>query len=159
MPTIPEMQRLGWGDPNASSFRSDFIVTIKPVRGIELYVHRAAAPIFKELVQGLEVLGANLAQRHDDWSYLNKGIEGYPDYIRSYHAWGLAIDLDATEQPMGQPHTTFPVAKTRTLVESLRYVVWGYEWQSTRPDPMHFEVHGTRRQVKRFSRHLKGASA
>lgn len=155
MPTIQEMERLGWGNPNSPTFREDHIVTIKPVKGLTLYVHRAAAPIFKELVQGIEKMGAKLPARMDDWSYLNKGIEGYPSYIKSYHAWGLAIDLDATEQPMGQPHTTFPVWKTRQLVDELRFVTWGYEWQSTRPDPMHFEVHGSRTAVKAFSAKLK----
>jgi hypothetical protein len=155
MPTIDEMKRLGWGDPNSPSFRSDYIVTIRPVKGLELNVHRAAAPIFKELVQGIEKAGANLTQHKDDWSYFNRSIDGYAPSIKSYHAWGLAIDLDATEQPMGQPHTTFPVAKTRLLVDSLRFVVWGYEWQSSRPDPMHFEIRGRRRAVRRFSRRLQ----
>ena len=155
MPTIPEMQRLGWGNPDDPDFRAKHIVTIKPVKGIQLYVHRAAAPIFKELIQGIEKNGAKLAERRDDWSYLNKGIEGYPSYIKSYHAWGLAIDLDATEQPMGQPKTTFPVWKTRQLVDSLRFVEWGYEWQDSRPDPMHFEIRGSKAAVKRFSRTLR----
>lgn len=154
MPTIPEMMRLGWGNPDSPDFRERYIVTITPVKGVPLYVHRAAAPLFEELVKGIEKNGAALRQRADDWSYLNKGIEGYPAIYKSYHAWGLAIDLDATENPMGNPNTSFPVFKTRALVDDLKYVTWGYEWQSTRPDPMHFEIHGTRRQVKRFGRSL-----
>ena len=154
MPTIASMQALGWDNPNATDFRERHIVTIEPIKGLHLYVHRAAAPIFTHLVKGMEENGAKLRQRADDWSYLNKGIEGYPSIYKSYHAWGLAIDLDATENPMGNPNTSFPVFRTRQLVDDLRYVVWGYEWQSSRPDPMHFEIHGHRRQVKGFGRRL-----
>ena len=153
MPTVPEMERLGWGNPDSSEFRATNIVSITPVKGVTLYVHRAAAPIFKELTKGLEQYGARLDQRNDDWSYANRDIRGVSG-VKSYHAWGLAIDLDATENPMGAEKTTFPVWRTRQLVEDLRFVTWGYEWQSSRPDPMHFEIHGSRESVKRFGRRL-----
>lgn len=149
------MEALGWENPDAAGFYLKHIVSIEPVNGVKLYVHHAAAPIFRELARGLEKLGANLPARRDDWSYDKKGIEGYPPQYKSYHAWGLACDFNATQNVMGSPHTSFPVAKTRELVKSLRFVVWGYEWQSTRPDPMHFEIRGTKDEVKAFSAHLR----
>jgi hypothetical protein len=152
MPTIPEMQRLGWGNPDDPDFRERYIVTIVPVKGVPLYVHRAAAPLFEELTRCLQQYGAKLHTRDDDWSYANRDIRGY-DGVKSYHAWGLAIDLDATENVMGNDETTFPVWRTRQLVDDLRFIAWGYEWQ-TRPDPMHFEIHGSREAVKRFGRIL-----
>lgn len=152
MPSKFEMERLGWGDPDAADFYAKHIKTIKPIPGITLRVHRAAAPIFTELVRELQRMGAKLPAKADDWSYANRDIRGYPG-IKSYHAWGLAIDLDATENPMGVKRTTFPIWRTRQLVESLRFVTWGYEW-TTRPDAMHFEIHGTRQAVKTFGRKM-----
>lgn len=153
MPTIPEMMRLGWGNPDEPDFRERHIITIVPVKGVPLYVHRAAAPIFEELAKSLDHYGARLNLRDDDWSYANRDIRGVTG-VKSYHAWGLAIDLDATENPMGASTTTFPVWRTRRLVDDLRFVTWGYEWQDGRPDPMHFEIHGSRESVKRFGRSL-----
>lgn len=156
MPSISEMQRLGWGNPDDADFVSKHIITIKPVKGMSLRVHRAAAPIFAELCKGIDALGAKLPAKFDDWGYANRDIRGYPGH-KSYHAWGLAIDLDATENVLGNSKTTFPVAKTRLIVEKLRFVTWGYEWQDSRPDPMHFEIHGTKDAVKSFGAKLKKA--
>ena len=153
MPTIAEMSRLGWGNPDDPDFRASYIITIEPVKGVPLYVHRAAAPLFWELAKGLEHFGARLNQRNDDWSYANRDIRGYVG-VKSYHAWGLAIDLDATENPMGVSTTSFPIWRARHLVEDLRFITWGYEWD-VRPDPMHFEVHGSRQSVKDFAQRLR----
>ena len=106
-----------------------------------------------QLVRRIEENGAKLPAKFDDWGYANRDIRGYPGH-KSYHAWGLAIDLDATENVLGSSKTTFPVFKTRAIVEDLRFVTWGYEWQDSRPDPMHFEIHGTKDAVKRFGRTL-----
>jgi hypothetical protein len=146
------MLALGWGDPDAPNFYADHIVTINPIKGVTLHVHRVAAPIFIELTRGLQRLGAKLPQRADDWSFANRDIRGYPGQ-KSFHAWGLAIDLDATENPMGSARTSFPVAKTRELVDGLRFVEWGFEWDS-RPDPMHFEIHGQKSIVKAYGTRL-----
>jgi hypothetical protein len=154
MPSISEMERLGWGNPDDADFVSKHIISIKPIKGISLRVHRAAAPLFAQLVRELDATGAKLPAKFDDWGYANRDIRGYPGN-KSYHAWGLAIDLDATENVLGSRKTTFPVFKTRQIVENLRFVTWGYEWQDSRPDPMHFEIHGARTVVKAFGRTLK----
>lgn len=153
MPSVSEMLALGWGDPDSPDFYSTHIVTIQPVKGVTLHVHRAAAPIFTELTRGLQRLGAKLPQRADDWSYSNRDVRGYPG-SKSFHAWGLAIDLDATENPMGSHSTSFPVDKTRDLVAGLRFVEWGYEWQDSRPDPMHFQIAGQKANVKAYGTRL-----
>jgi hypothetical protein len=57
----------------------------------------------------------------------------------SLHAWGLAIDLNASRNPQGARPT-----------QSLRLVhifeeegfAWGGRWP-TAPDGMHFELHGS----------------
>jgi hypothetical protein len=52
----------------------------------------------------------------------------------SRHSWGVAIDINATDNPMGAASTQAP-----ELIEAFRAVGfgWGGEW--LRPDAMHFE--------------------
>lgn len=139
MPTIKEQQALGWGDPDASGFSARHITRIT-TSGISVSVNRAVAPIFDRLIDTLDSWGANLDQKADDWGYANRDIRGVAG-LKSYHAWGLAVDLDATENPMGVRKTTFPITKTRALAKSLG-LRWGYDY-SGRPDPMHFEFIGS----------------
>jgi hypothetical protein len=56
----------------------------------------------------------------------------------SLHAWGLAIDLNATENPQGRRPR-----QDRRLVHALERegFTWGGRWP-TAPDGMHFELHG-----------------
>jgi hypothetical protein len=63
----------------------------------------------------------------------------------SRHAWGLAVDLDTTRNPMlatrpvdPQAHTTLPVAACPAIAAGLR-LTWGGSWVSPW-DPQHFEV-------------------
>jgi hypothetical protein len=138
MPTKETLAAWGYGDPDSPTYRTDHVVTFSEA-GITLNVHRGLVPCFRYLVRRLHRSGVNFARVHDDWSYLNKGIEGYPPIYKSWHSVGGAIDLNATQNVMGNPTTSFPIERTRRIVTRCG-LTWGYEWQTTRPDPMHFEV-------------------
>ena len=53
----------------------------------------------------------------------------------SHHAWGSAIDLNVSANPLGGPSHQDP-----RLVEVFRKwgFTWGGDWLT--PDPMHFEL-------------------
>jgi hypothetical protein len=83
-----------------------------------------------------------LSQGVDDWGYAVRKISGSSQY--SNHSSGTALDLNATQHPMG-------VATNKTFTKSeidrihkrlLMYdgcIKWGGDYQS-RPDAMHFEI-------------------
>lgn len=151
MPSITDQQRLGWGNPDADGFAAKNITRITAA-GISVNVNREMATIFTHLIRTLDGWGANLDQRADDWGYANRDIRGVPG-SKSYHAWGLAVDLDATENPMGVRKTTFPVNATLALCKTLG-LRWGYTY-SGRPDSMHFEFIGSVAQARAISAKLR----
>ena len=57
---------------------------------------------------------------------------------RSLHAWGLAVDLNASRNPQGsKPHQDLRLVH----VMERHGFWWGGRWPTV-PDPMHFEFHG-----------------
>ena len=163
MPDIAAMKALGWGDPGAqnspaaAAFRAAHIRTLR-VRGIAVPLN--ADPniqyLFRVLIIFLDGLGANLDAHADDWGYANRDVRGFPGR-KSYHAWGLAFDADALENPLGLRRTTFPVAKTRALCKRLG-LRWGYDY-TDRPDPMHFEFTGSKADAAAIVKGLRTRKA
>ena len=84
----------------------------------------------------------------DEWGYANRAIRG--TNRPSNHSWGLAIDLNAQDWPMGQSRNRPP----QWLVDIMAThgFAWGGKWR--RPDPMHFEFMGTPADADRLSRAL-----
>lgn len=62
-------------------------------------------------------------------------VDSDPTAPISYHAWGIAIDINPTFNPEGSPSHQDP--RLVSIFES-----WGFRWGGTwtRPDPMHFEL-------------------
>lgn len=156
MASLAIQSRLGWGNPDVSGFRSAHVVTIS-VAGVKVAVHVDVAPIFSALLIGLDAL-LRRAQAHldvddraDDWGYANRDVRGVTG-SRSYHAWGLAVDVNATENVLGKRVTTFPLAATRALAADLG-LRWGLDY-SGRPDPMHFEFIGGVSDARRICARL-----
>lgn len=91
----------------------------------------------------------------DDWGYAYRPIRGYSTTL-SNHA-GYAIDLNATDHPLGVRGTFTPVEvrAIRRRVDFYDGVIdWGGEW--TRCDAMHFEIAPgtTMPEVERVARRL-----
>lgn len=149
MPTVDSMVRLGWGDPDHPAFREQHIVTVAGA-GVRLAVNRGAATLFHLLLNACET---GLDGKHkpyalngnaDDWGYANRNIRG--GHSKSYHAWGLAVDLNATRNPQGSTHGDMP-AWLVMYAENVLGMRWGGHFNTT-PDPMHYEVTESRADVK-----------
>lgn len=67
--------------------------------------------------------------------FVARHIDRDPDRSLSMHAWGLAIDFNARDNPLGEPPVMDP-----GVVEVLAR--WGFDWGGhwRRPDGMHFEL-------------------
>jgi hypothetical protein len=116
--------------------------------GTEFQVHRYIAPIIKHVIDEIEAEGYLLhrpGQVRDDWSYVNRPIRGRS--APSNHSWGLAIDIDATQFPLGS-RKRLP----EWIVEKFREhgFEYGGNWRR-RPDPMHFEFAGTPADARRIA--------
>lgn len=143
----------GWGDPTAKNYRAEHIVGVQAA-GSMLYLRREVAHLFMGFLQEIVHRGYQLNNRRDDWGYACRPIRGYEHqwetthdfHWLSNHSWGLALDLDATDHPLGT-HKDFP----RWVVECAHK--WGLSWGGdyvNRPDPMHFEYLGTPAEVARY---------
>lgn len=143
----------GWGDPGkpgslrARAWRAKNIRKVT-VGGVTLYVHKEVAPLFIGLITDLNAQGYRIDKGPlDDWGYANRDVRGRPG-VKSNHAWGLAVDLNAATNPMtndGRTHTDLP-SNVRSLAAR-----WGLRWggdYSGRKDPMHFEFMGTPAQAQ-----------
>lgn len=94
------------------------------------------ASAFDRLVEDIE------EGQLDDWGYAERDIRG--SSAVSNHASGTAIDLNATQHPLGtNPTANFTsaqIAKIREIVGATQDVVrWGGDYKG-RKDPMHFEI-------------------
>jgi hypothetical protein len=133
-------EQRGWGDPDAPGYRQKNIITIA-AGGIRLAVHKKVAPIFEAFITELVFgKGYDLDDVADDWGYANRDIRGRPG-VKSNHSWGLAIDLNATNNPMSWRLITTLPPDIRVLAAKYR-LTWGGSY-ANRKDPMHFEFEGT----------------
>ena len=79
----------------------------------------------------------------DDWGYAFRPVRDGADW--SNHAAGCAVDVNATQHPLGVPTArTFTQIQARRIRRKLRVsflgtVRWGGDYR-TRPDAMHFEI-------------------
>lgn len=144
----------GWGWPGAPgsaeerAYRWAHLTTIVVV-GIRLVVRKEVAGIFNGFLTELAATGYRLDIRADDWGWANRDIRGRPG-VKSNHAWGLANDLNAVDNPMtsdGRVHTDMPPGTAELAAR------WGLRWGANytgRVDPMHFEFMGRPEDVGRY---------
>lgn len=147
----------GWGWPGAPgsaedrAYQRDHLTTVTLNCGVRLRVRKEVAPLFKGFFDELEAeTGYSLADEGalDDWGFNNRDIRGRPG-VKSNHAWGLAVDGNSEENPMGAPRrTNFPVEATHRLAAKWG-LFWGFDYQS-RPDTMHFEFLGKPGDVSKY---------
>ena len=130
----------GWP---ASKIRNEIGIESFPVPGtkIKLACAKAVAPLlvgfaaeFHQLIEPIDEGGL------DDWGYAFRDVRGVPGKL-SNHSSGTAIDLNATEHPLGKVGT-FPAEK-EPMIKALakKYsLTWGGSDNWRRKDEMHFEV-------------------
>jgi hypothetical protein len=100
--------------------------------------HRAMVPHLRAAMAELARRGLARLVDPGDYAgcYAPRRIQ--PRGQLSLHAWGLAVDLNASRNPFrGRSH------QDRRLVRTMERhgFTWGGRWP-TRPDPMHFELRG-----------------
>lgn len=147
----------GWPNCDTSS-----IVTVVTDGGIKLPVRKAIGPLVVGLVRDLEKARGKKFTVGWCWGFACRSISG--SSTPSNHSWGLAVDLDAPQNPMMSAAThnaAHPLRKTFKGGKVLRSTMpdnaseiaarWGFRWggdYTTTPDPMHFEFMGSRDEAK-----------
>jgi len=129
----------GW---TASADQNEIGIKSYPVKGtkIKLRCAEKVAPLligfaeeFHELIEPID------EGTLDDWGYAFRMVRGSTDKL-SNHSSGTAIDLNATQHPLGKVGT-FPAEKV-PMIRALakKYGLrWGGDYRS-RADEMHFEI-------------------
>lgn len=90
----------------------------------------------------------------DDWAYAYRAVRGY-NASWSDHSGGIAIDLNATQHPLGR--LTFTAEETRQVQKMLdRYdgALYGGLNYHNRKDEMHFGLQGTYAHAEKVARYL-----
>lgn len=93
----------------------------------------------------------------DDWGHAYRPVRGYTTL--SNHASGTAMDLNATDHPLGVDHT-FSLAEVGAIHTRLRLyegcIRWGGDY-SGRKDAMHFEINQPLSACERVAKKLMGS--
>lgn len=138
----------GWGQGWPVN-RSSEMEWVRATRsGAKWQVHELIAPIVRFVVNEVERRGYWFDHGPDDvddeWGYNNRPIRGKK--VSSNHSWGLAIDIDAQEYPMGVRRN--PPQWIIDLFDAYGFDHGG-AWR--RPDGMHFEFRGWPRDAREIT--------
>jgi hypothetical protein len=129
----------GW---KASKVRAEIGIESFSIPGtnVKLACAKAVAPLlvgfaaeFHELIEPID------EGTLDDWGYAYRDVRGSTTSL-SNHSSGTAIDLNATQHPLGKVGT-FPIEKVpmiRALAKKYG-LIWGGDYRN-RKDEMHFEI-------------------
>lgn len=124
-----------------------------PGTGLKLRVAEAVAPLLIAFARDFhkDVEPINEGQL-DDWGYAFRDIRGATTL--SNHASGTAIDLNASQHPLGAENT-FTEEQSRTIRRLCRKygLRWGGDYRN-RKDEMHFEIALNATQVRNLIRTL-----
>ena len=108
--------------------------------GIKVRCAKAVAPLIVAFCKDFHELIEPINEgKLDDWGYCFRNVRGSNDKL-SNHSSGTAVDLNATDHPLGKAGT-FPNEKVpmiRALAKKYG-MIWGGDFRS-RPDEMHFEI-------------------
>ena len=144
----------GWP---ASKDQAEINVKPYPVKGTNLKIRCAAgagellaafAAEFHELIEPID------EGKLDDWAYAFRMVRGTTDKL-SCHSSGTAIDLNATQHPLGKAGT-FDAAKV-PMIQALakKYgLTWGGDYRG-RKDEMHFEVSISQEKARALAKKLE----
>jgi len=130
----------GWP---ASKDQAEIGIVSIPIEGTKLKVRcaKAVAPLIagfcKEFHKLIEPIDEGTL---DDWGYAFRDVRNVPGKL-SNHASGTAIDINATQHPLGKVGT-FPAEKIPMIKAlSKKYgLIWGGSETWKRRDEMHFEI-------------------
>jgi hypothetical protein len=122
-------------EPDAGWVAANVRTESVPILGA-LTCHRL---MFKQLRGALaEIQARGLANKiHSaDGCYVPRFIERNPHNSISLHTWGIAIDINAAQNPIN--HTSTQDPRVVSIFKKWGYT-WGGDWASPK-DPMHFQI-------------------
>ena len=146
----------GWGE-GWPAVRSDEMVDLV-VGGISFPggVHPDIAPLMEALIEASIDQGWLTLKDGWCWGYANRPIKtptgGFTD-TPSNHSWGLAIDINAPENPFGG--TTHAIPEEMGAFWETFGFRWGGHYDTTQ-DWMHFEFMGTPEDVLPLTEKARG---
>ena len=138
-PTLSETSYNGWP---ASKDRSAIGIKSYNVPGttVKLACAEKVAPLLIGFAAEFHKLIEPIDGSADDWGYCYRMVRGSTDKL-SNHSSGTALDLNATQHPLGKAGT-FPPEKV-PMIKALakKYgLTWGGSDNWKRKDEMHFEI-------------------
>jgi hypothetical protein len=158
------MAHPSWGPGWPADNRPKIVTVVSGKGGLRLPVRREIAPLVAGLVRDLERARGKPFRSDWSWGYANRAIRG--TNTPSNHSWGLAVDLDAPQNPYlsrdihraAHPlRKSFPggLVLRSTMPDKVVAIAneWGFGWGGrypTRPDPMHFEFMGSVQDADRL---------
>jgi len=131
-----------FGDCHRPGFEADSIVSF-PVPYALVYgtamvfhtrCHRALVPVFTSVLDAIKEAGLADRAAHYGGIYAQRSIRAFPKFP-STHSWGIAIDLNPAENPLGGPSRQDPAVVA--IFKKFGFVRGG-EFKS-RLDAMHFQ--------------------
>lgn len=137
----------GWGPGWPDCQRDKFASVV--VRDVRVRVRREVADLVGFLISRTNRLGYHVKPSGvpcgGTWGVACRAIKGTEPLVPSWHSWGLAVDINATCNPMSTRwRCNIPPAVVE-MWESAGFY-WGGRYEGVR-DPMHFEYLGTPNDV------------
>lgn len=128
-----------WGQPCQQP------IVVMDFCGKPVPVNAKALPHFEALedIFLAHEYGRSIDDIYDDWGYACRRIGGTSTW--SNHAWGIAVDLNATRNPMHSGSRGDIPMSIITRAEAIGFR-WGGRYST--PDPMHFETLLTPAQIE-----------
>jgi hypothetical protein len=152
---MADAQDRGWG-PHCP--KDDIVEIHAGDVSYGLPVHKRVAHIFTAFINELVERGYSLKndRQRDDWGYACRHIDNDPSKGWSNHAWGLAVDINALDNPQQSPlKTDMPSWVKQAGPLMAKYGLrWGGHF-SDEPDPMHFEFMGTPQDADKITAKLR----
>jgi hypothetical protein len=126
----------GFIEPDRAWVERNIVRADVPILG-SVTCHRLLIPQLAAALGELERRGFSQYVDPSDYGgcYVPRFIDRDPENPLSMHAFGLAVDLNISSNPLGTKGNMAP-----EVVETFEKwgFVWGGRW--SRPDPMHFEI-------------------
>jgi hypothetical protein len=101
----------------------------------KIRVHTEAAPAFRKAFELIKQKRLESFIKTFDGTFVPRHINWNPTKPLSYHSWGIAIDLNAQENPLGGP-----ASKENIKLWEEAFKPAGFKWLGPDYDPMHFEL-------------------
>jgi hypothetical protein len=131
---------------NAAWVRDNIVTRSVPILGPvtcnKLMIRQLTGALAEIEQQGLTgLIDVNEYRLHPGNCYQARFVDSDPSRGLSYHAWGIAIDINRLANPEGGANHQDP-----RVIAAFEH--WGFRWGGlwSPPDPMHFELAGVMQQ-------------